>query len=146
MSAADSFIYFHALPTELRLQIWGEALAVRSVWAAVRNYSADRDLSASRLPFIMVYIGPAPYLAGLSFREARRLLEQSCECAIDRQILPDAAALFGYCDIYNCFRWCRQKSDRLQLTMGNGGLSHFSVYHIHSSRRRMPPVIKPDGA
>jgi len=77
MSAADSFTYFHALPTELRLQIWGEALAVRSVWAAVRNYSADRDLSASRLPFIMVYIGPAPYLAGLSSREARRLLEQS---------------------------------------------------------------------
>ncbi|MCJ1401158.1 hypothetical protein MMC11_004370 [Xylographa trunciseda] len=77
MSAADSFTYFHALPPELRLQIWGEALSVRSIWAAVRNYNADRDLSASRLPFIMVYIGLAPYLAGLSSREARRLLEQS---------------------------------------------------------------------
>jgi len=77
MSAADSFTYFHALPPELRLQIWEEALSVRSVWAAVRNYNADRDLSASRRPFIMVYIGPAPYLAGLSSREARRLLEQS---------------------------------------------------------------------
>ena len=75
MSALDSFNYFHALPPELRLQIWGEALSVRSVWAAVRNYNADRDLSANRLPFIMVYIGPAPYLAGLSSREARRLLE-----------------------------------------------------------------------
>ena len=50
---------------------------MRSVWAAVRNYNTDGDLSASRLPFIMVYIGPAPYLAGLSSREARRLLEQS---------------------------------------------------------------------
>lgn len=77
MSAADTFTYFPALPAELRRQIWWEALSVRSVWAAVRTYNADRNLSASLLPFIMTYIGPAPYTAGLSCREARRLLEQS---------------------------------------------------------------------
>ena len=71
MSAADSFTYFHALPLELRLQIWREALSVRSVWAAVPNDSANRSLSTSRLPFNMAYIGPAPYLVWLSRREAR---------------------------------------------------------------------------
>ena len=67
MSAGNSFIYFPALPLELRLQIWAQALSVRSVWA---------DLTASNLPFTMAYIGAAPYLVGLSCREARRLLEQ----------------------------------------------------------------------
>ena len=37
MSAADSFTFFGALPLELRLQIWREALSVRTVWAAIRN-------------------------------------------------------------------------------------------------------------
>ncbi|KAI9841437.1 MAG: hypothetical protein M1837_000713 [Sclerophora amabilis] len=77
MSATDSFIYFHALPPELRLHIWQQALSARSVWAAVGSYNARRDPSASRLPFDMSFVGPAPYLAGLSCREARRLLEQS---------------------------------------------------------------------
>ena len=77
MSAADSFVYFHALPPELRFQIWGEALSVCSVWAVVRSDNAARDTSARFLPFTMVFIGPAPYSAGLSSREARRLLEQS---------------------------------------------------------------------
>ena len=68
MLTAESFTYFHALPPELRLQFGGEALSVWSVWVVVRNYNADHDLTASRLPFIMVYIGPAPYLAGLILR------------------------------------------------------------------------------
>ena len=75
--SADSFIYFYGLPLELRLQIWRQALSVRSVWAAVHKDSAGRGSSARRLPFTMVYIGPAPYQVGLSCREARRLLEQS---------------------------------------------------------------------
>jgi hypothetical protein len=79
MSAVDSFIYFPALPPELRLQIWTQALSVRSVWAAVRNDTADRDLNASNLPLTMAYVGAAPYLVGLSCREARRLLEQLYE-------------------------------------------------------------------
>jgi hypothetical protein len=70
MSTVDRFTFFHALPPELRLQIWGEALSVRSVWAASPNDNK------SRVPFNMVYIGPAPYLAGLTCREARRLLVQ----------------------------------------------------------------------
>ena len=77
MSAADNFTCFQALPLELRLQIWKQALSVRSVWAAIHDCNADRDFGASRTPFIVAYIGPAPYLAGLSSREARRLLEQS---------------------------------------------------------------------
>jgi len=76
MSTTESFIFFHALPPELRHRIWEMALSVRSVWAAVRSHHAESYLTASRLPLMMVYIGPAPYLAGLSSREARRLLEQ----------------------------------------------------------------------
>ncbi|EXJ72245.1 uncharacterized protein A1O5_04749 [Cladophialophora psammophila CBS 110553] len=77
MSAADSFTFFHTLPPpELRLRIWRDALSVPSVWAAVHKNNTDRNLTAGCLPFIMAYIGPAPYLAGLSSWEARRLLEQ----------------------------------------------------------------------
>jgi hypothetical protein len=78
MSAADSFTSFPAIPLELRLQIWGEALSVRTVWAAIRNCASDCDPTGlDHPPFSMAYIGPAPYLAGLSSKEARRLLEQS---------------------------------------------------------------------
>jgi hypothetical protein len=78
MSAADSFTFFRAMPLELRLQIWGEALSVRSVWAAVRSLASDCDpTSVDHPPFSMAYVGPAPYLAGLSSNEARRLLEQA---------------------------------------------------------------------
>ena len=72
MSAADSFTFFGALPLELRLQIWREALSVRTVWATIRN-----PASVDRPQFTMAYIGSAPYLAGLSSKEARRLLEQT---------------------------------------------------------------------
>ncbi|CZT53420.1 uncharacterized protein RSE6_14970 [Rhynchosporium secalis] len=65
MSPANSFTLFGALPPELRLQIWREALSVRTVWAAIRNRAS------------MAYIGSALYLAGLSCKEARRLLEQT---------------------------------------------------------------------
>jgi hypothetical protein len=65
------------MPLELRLHIWGEALSVRSVWAAVRNLASDCDpTGVDHPPFSMAYVGPAPYLAGLSSKEARRLLEQ----------------------------------------------------------------------
>lgn len=51
---------------------------MRSVWAAVGSYNnAVRDPNATRLPFYWTFIGPAPYLAGLSCSEARRLLKQS---------------------------------------------------------------------
>ncbi|KAK0102648.1 hypothetical protein ONS95_006252 [Cadophora gregata] len=72
MSAADSFTLFGALPLELRQQIWCEALSVRTVWAAIRN-----PAGVNHAQFSMAYIGPAPYLAGLSSKEARRLLEQT---------------------------------------------------------------------
>ena len=78
MSATDSFAFFCAIPPKLRRQIWGEALSVRSVWAAIRNPAADCDpTSVNHPPFIMTYVGPAPYLAGLASKEARRLLEQT---------------------------------------------------------------------
>lgn len=70
MSTAHSFTLFSALPVELRLQIWSEALSSRSVWAVVRN--VDNDPSVN-----MAYIGPVPYLAGLSNAEARQVLEEN---------------------------------------------------------------------
>ena len=47
---------------------------MRSVWAASRH-NAVRSLTTSPKPLSMVYVGPAPYLAGLSCKEARLLLE-----------------------------------------------------------------------
>lgn len=72
-----TFTLFCALPQEIRLQIWGEALSVRSVWTAIRNRASDSDPTGAVHPtFSMTYVGTAPYLAGLSSTEARRLLEQ----------------------------------------------------------------------
>lgn len=68
---------------------------MRSVWAVIRSHNADRDLSAGRLSFPMAYIGPAPYLAGLSSREARRLLEQFYVKPI-REPCSGLAATAGY--------------------------------------------------
>ena len=69
-----------ALPAELRLHIWQNALSVWSVWAAVRScgsHAADCDLSANRPLFIMTNVGPAPHLVGLFSCEAWRLLKRS---------------------------------------------------------------------
>ncbi|KAI0890253.1 uncharacterized protein GGS22DRAFT_194395 [Annulohypoxylon maeteangense] len=71
MSASDRFMKFSALPPELRLQVWAEALSVRTVCAVTRNPAGDHA------PIIMAYVGPAPYLAGLSCKEARRVLKQT---------------------------------------------------------------------
>ncbi|KAF6807449.1 hypothetical protein CSOJ01_08178 [Colletotrichum sojae] len=62
MSIPDGFTFFRALPPELRLKIWSEALSAPSVWAP--------DSNASRP------VGQAPYLAGLACRESRQLLER----------------------------------------------------------------------
>lgn len=83
MPVADTFTLFPALPLELRLQIWGEALSVRSVWAATPNIGSDHPTANSPL-FSMAYVGPAPYLAGLSSKEARRLLERTYDKPIRR--------------------------------------------------------------
>lgn len=58
----DSFTCFRALPPELRLKIWSEALSAPSVW--VPDHNASRP------------VGQAPYLAGLACRESRQLLER----------------------------------------------------------------------
>ncbi|KAF2241342.1 hypothetical protein BU26DRAFT_176574 [Trematosphaeria pertusa] len=77
MCAGDNFACFSALPPELRLLVWEHALSVWTVWAAAPNSAAGSHLTANRLPFTMAFVGPVPYLAGLSCREARRLLERS---------------------------------------------------------------------
>lgn len=77
MSAADTFIYFQALPLELRLQIWEEALSAWTVWAAVPCYvGVEHCLKLRGLRFRMVLTGPAPFLIAGTCKEARRLLEQ----------------------------------------------------------------------
>lgn len=89
MSATETFSLFGALPAELRLQIWREALSARCVWAAV--FDTERDVGAAgeakrtRLQFskrtrlqvsAMAHVGAAPYMAGLACRESRDLLEK----------------------------------------------------------------------
>ena len=96
MPATTSFIYFAALPPELRVQIWREALSTRSVWAAARNRKADSDVSAGHPSFTMVHIVSAPYLAGLSCAEARRLLEQDYVKPIRRPLKGSAASVGCY--------------------------------------------------
>ncbi|KXH67092.1 hypothetical protein CSAL01_01369 [Colletotrichum salicis] len=76
MDAAHRFTLFGALPPELRLQIWTEALSVSSVWSADRKATETSKDNTSHLPPIMTHIGPAPYLAGLACKESRRLLER----------------------------------------------------------------------
>lgn len=78
MPPAKAFTLFSTLPLELRLQIWSEALSFRSVWAVTHNRPSGVDQVGVNYPsFSMAHIGPAPYLAGLSSREARRMLEQA---------------------------------------------------------------------
>ncbi|KAF6833928.1 hypothetical protein CPLU01_05223 [Colletotrichum plurivorum] len=71
MPTTDTFTLFGALPSELRLKIWSEALSERCVWAAVFDADGEAGLSA------MVHVGAAPHTAGLACRESRRLLEES---------------------------------------------------------------------
>jgi hypothetical protein len=65
--STDTFTCFPSLPAELRLLIWEEALSVRTVWAVSR---APDGLTTS-------FLGPAPYLVGMSCNEARRVMEKT---------------------------------------------------------------------
>lgn len=59
--------HFSALPTELRLKIWGEALSERSVLAVTRDKGAR---------FNMTSIGPPPSRVGGVCFESREVLKQ----------------------------------------------------------------------
>ncbi|KAJ4306315.1 hypothetical protein N0V88_001115 [Collariella sp. IMI 366227] len=71
--STPSFHLFPALPPELRLQIWEEAFAVRTVWAIAR---ADESKDPKYGPFTTSLVGPAPHLAGLSCKEAWETLKR----------------------------------------------------------------------
>jgi hypothetical protein len=76
MCANTNFTCFGALPLELRLLVWEQALSVWTVWAAVHSSAARSRLTTNRLPFTMTFRGPEPFLVGLSCKEAWRLLER----------------------------------------------------------------------
>lgn len=88
MSHLESFALFQALPPELRMKIWSDALSERTVWAAV-----SRD-SGGCSSWAMAYVGQAPYLAGLACRESRRLLEKLYTSPLRG---PGLATSFGAC-------------------------------------------------
>lgn len=78
--ASSNFTCFPMLPTELRLEIWRHALSEPAV-CAVMPYAQKDPESADDTwtwtwSFALAYIGPAPYLAGYSCREARQVLQQ----------------------------------------------------------------------
>ncbi|KAF6811258.1 hypothetical protein CSOJ01_05816 [Colletotrichum sojae] len=79
MSGTDTFTLFGALPPELRLKIWGEALSERSVWAAVFDADIEACKAKGLVPGLsaMIHVGAAPHMDGLACRESRRLMEQS---------------------------------------------------------------------
>ncbi|KAF6844847.1 hypothetical protein CMUS01_00644 [Colletotrichum musicola] len=79
MPPTDTFTLFVALPSELRLKIWSEALSERCVWAAVFDADGEARKPKGLIPGLsaMVHVGAAPYTAGLACRESRRLLEES---------------------------------------------------------------------
>jgi hypothetical protein len=76
--ATNNFTCFPNLPAELRLLIWEEALSVRTVLAASRALIKDGSPDSTQpRPLEVTFVGPAPYLVGLSCREARRVMEKS---------------------------------------------------------------------
>ncbi|KAF2657994.1 hypothetical protein K491DRAFT_776735 [Lophiostoma macrostomum CBS 122681] len=78
MSVENTFTCFNALPAELRLAIWEYALSEWVFWAATTNGPKERHLeSPNSEPTHMEFIGSTPYVAGISCREARRVLEQA---------------------------------------------------------------------
>lgn len=97
MCTGGGFACFGALPPELRLQVWERALSVWTVWAVVRNSIASSRLGASRSSFTIALIGPAPYLAGQSCREARQLLERSSVKPVrgDKRFSDKASKSYG---------------------------------------------------
>lgn len=73
MANSNTFTCFPSLPFEIRELIWKEALSVPALWATHRDPHPE---NANR-PCTMIFIGPAPYLVGISCKEARRVMEIS---------------------------------------------------------------------
>lgn len=77
MASIGSFTRFPALPAELRVQIWTEALTESSVWAAAltkpRNVHDGGPLPDHR-SISMNCVGPSPHLVALSCKEARAVM------------------------------------------------------------------------
>lgn len=99
MDAAHLFTCFGALPPELRLQIWTEALSVPSVWAVNRKAPETNNANTSHLPLIMNHVGPAPYLAGLACKESRRLMGQLYAKPIHRPTHSAARSAIHWIDL-----------------------------------------------
>jgi hypothetical protein len=73
MSKTNRFTPFPRLPTELRLQIWEEALSTPTVW--ILHF--DPEIHARKVVAWTTPSGPHPYAAGQACSEARRVMEQT---------------------------------------------------------------------
>ncbi|KAH6626573.1 hypothetical protein B0J18DRAFT_143887 [Chaetomium sp. MPI-SDFR-AT-0129] len=82
--APSTFHHFPRLPTELRFYVWEDALSVPAVFGMSRitphEYGDSAETTASK--FKMGFIGHAPYLVGLTCREAWQLIPRSSRILI----------------------------------------------------------------
>lgn len=74
MDSNASFPIFSALPTELRLRVWEEALSVATVLTATSRNGRREEPHPS---FQVQSIGSAPHAIGLVCKDSRRQLEHS---------------------------------------------------------------------
>ncbi len=78
--ATTTFTCFAHLPAELRLMIWEEALSARIALSVTLApaLAPELALATDEDPGLFLdWVGPAPYLVGLSCNEARRVMEKS---------------------------------------------------------------------
>lgn len=89
MSSDRSFTCFGALPKELRLLIWDQAFVAEWTLLAVRNTTANEHHTRIYVPFNMAFLGPAPYIIGLSCKEAWQHMRKSHAKLVLKQSDPN---------------------------------------------------------
>lgn len=81
MAPVARFPLFRALPPELRLGVWRQALLAPTVWSVDVDWVGDWDTyehfsNISKLDLSLSPMGPASYLAGFACKESRQLMQQ----------------------------------------------------------------------
>jgi len=74
---ATSFPKFGALPPMLQDQIWDEALAVPTVFSVISAHPTSDGVNTYQPPLSVAFVGPKPYLVGLSCQVARSRLDRT---------------------------------------------------------------------